>query len=219
MQEFIEIPATKRSLSSRTLLCGIGINDAEYMVHPKIKGVRSVCPFYQVWANMIKRSYSDKTQSRQPTYLDCSVSEEWHRFSNFKAWMEKQDWQNKFLDKDIISPLNKEYSPLNCVFVSRSVNNILTDSAANRGLLPKGVCYEKDSGKYISTCFVNGRQKKIGRFGSVSEAEAAYLSFKSDLVESIAETQEDRIKTGLFRHSKIMRDRIRDIKQEYNFQN
>lgn len=35
---FIEIPASKMSISKRGLVCGLGINDADYMMNFKVIG-------------------------------------------------------------------------------------------------------------------------------------------------------------------------------------
>jgi hypothetical protein len=34
------------------------------------------------------------------TDTGCSVSDDWKYFSNFKLWMEKQDWGRKHLDDE-----------------------------------------------------------------------------------------------------------------------
>ncbi|MBL4874816.1 MAG: hypothetical protein JKY41_15910 [Rhodobacteraceae bacterium] len=223
MTSFIEIPASKRSLALRRPLCGIGINDANYMVFPRVDGNMNICPYYQSWANMIKRAYSSKTQLRQPTYKGCSVVKEWHTLSVFRSWMEGQDWQGKYLDKDLIVKGNKEYGPKTCLFVNRMINNLLTDSAANRGEYPQGVSLDCESMKYLSTCIVEGKQKKIGRFKSVDDAEIAYLEFKSNRVINISLTEEPIIRAALLRHAKIMTDRIefirvKDLPSNFNYQ-
>ena len=87
----------------RKLIHGVGINDADYVVEKKetishVNGKRKqkttwICPFYRAWKCMLTRCYSATYQERKPTYRGCSVSEEWLTFSNFKSWMEKQDFQ------------------------------------------------------------------------------------------------------------------------------
>lgn len=113
---------------NKRLVYGVGNNDADYVVEKReeigyVGGKRRrklmwVCPYYQTWKDMIKRCYSTKCQEKFPTYKGCSVSADWHTFSNFKAWMEKQNWEGKQLDKDILIEGNKVYSPETCVFVS-----------------------------------------------------------------------------------------------------
>jgi len=39
--------------------------------------------------------------------------------------MERQDWEGKHLDKDILIPGNKIYSPDRCIFVSSLINLLI----------------------------------------------------------------------------------------------
>lgn len=89
------------STTKDQLVEGIGINDANYFVAPRVNGSRTVCPFYQRWHDMLKRCYSLKCQTDCPTYAGCKVIVGWHSFTAFKAWMMQQDWKNKHLDKGI----------------------------------------------------------------------------------------------------------------------
>lgn len=130
-------------MKPKKLVRGVGINNADYAVQRFetigcVGGKRKrkkvwVCPYYRAWENMLSRCYSAKYQERQPAYIGCTVSEEWLTFSNFKAWMEKQEWEGKQLSKDLLFEGNKVYSAENCVFVTRAVNNPTTDSKASRG--------------------------------------------------------------------------------------
>jgi hypothetical protein len=115
---FIEKSATKKSLSGRRPVYGVGINDADYITIYKSNGSTLTCPFYRRWKNMLSRCYDKKYLERNKTYKDCSVCKEWLTFSNFKAWMIKQDWRGNHLDKDITSQGNKVYSPNLCLFVT-----------------------------------------------------------------------------------------------------
>ena len=78
---------------------GVGINDADYTIKPTIENNRSKCMYYEKWIKMLQRCYSKSYQEKHPSYKGCSVCEEWLTFSNFKAWMETQDWKGKSLDK------------------------------------------------------------------------------------------------------------------------
>jgi len=150
MQDFPIIPATKKSLGKRRLIYGIGINDADYMVSADINGKRVICRLYDTWHGMMRRCFSNKLHNKRPTYKGCSVCDEWLTFSNFRSWMMAQDWNNKHLDKDIINPGNKIYSPKNCVFVSTHVNALLTDHRSARGDFLQGVSYCKTSKMFKS---------------------------------------------------------------------
>ena len=116
-------------LRNRSLKFGVGINDADYPVNPVVNGKRKICPFYNVWSNMIRRCYMDDKNRRpqETSYIGCSVVDEWHKFSNFKRWMEKQDWKNNQLDKDLKVPGNKVYGPDTCVFIPKSINTLISE--------------------------------------------------------------------------------------------
>jgi hypothetical protein len=51
----------------------------------------------------------------------------------FKKWMEQQDWDGKCLDKDIIAPGSKLYSPETCAFVLKATNLFVIACDASRG--------------------------------------------------------------------------------------
>ena len=205
MSGFMEVKANAGSIGRRKLVFGVGINDANYIIDLPINGKRMACPFYRKWADMLKRCYSDKYQARHPTYIGVTVCEEWLTFSVFKTWMEKQDWEGNELDKDLIIPRNKHYSPKTCCFISRALNALLTDSGAIRGDLPQGVCFYKPTGKYLASCKHNGKSKHLGYYLTPEEASLAYRRFKANLVAEIAFEQEDeRIEHGLMLHAALI---------------
>lgn len=82
---------------------------------------------YDYWSRMFNRCYNDKYHKDKPTYIDCSVCEEWHNFQNFASWYENnhpKDGAKYDLDKDIKVKGNKIYSPETCLFVTRKENSI-----------------------------------------------------------------------------------------------
>ena len=144
------------------LVYGVGVNDLGYRTQvyedlPKNGGrrVRETvfkCKYYTVWTNMLKRCYSNKYLESNPTYIGTSVCSEWLSATAFKKWMEQQDWRDKCLDKDIIVPGNKLYSPDTCAFVLEATNTFVTASDASRGEHPIGVHLLKRTGKYQAYC-------------------------------------------------------------------
>lgn len=136
------------------------------------------CPFYDKWTSMLNRCYSEKHLAKHQSYRGCSVVVEWHRFSNFKAWMETQEWEGKELDKDILIPGNKIYGPDTCAFVDQKVNKFVNECAATRGKLPIGV--DACKGAFHARCksVVTGKIVHLGRFKTTDEAYQAWLNFK-----------------------------------------
>ena len=203
--------------TKRQLVYDVGINDADYVVKPRINGKMVTCPFYRKWTDMLQRCYNPKFQAKCPTYVGCTVAEVWLTFSNFKAWMEKQDWEGKHLDKDLLDPGNKVYGPENCVFVSGHINTLLTDNAANRGAYPQGVNFDKPTGKYKAQCSVGGRSKHLGRFTTIAEAESTYLTFKSGIIAEAAHDQEaldnNRLHIALLEYAEAFADKAKAINQ------
>ena len=187
----------------RKLVHGVGVNDADYVVQRKettgyVNGKRKqklvwICPFYRAWTSMLERCYSIKFQERNPTYVGCSVSEEWLTFSVFKNWMEKQDWQDRQLDKDLLFEGNKVYSPETCVFVSRMVNMFTLDRGAARGAWPIGVNWHKGKNKFRSSCSNPFTKKReyLGLFTCEQEAHQAWLERKLELAKELAAIQTD----------------------------
>lgn len=190
-------------MKPKKLVYGVGINDANYVVVKRetisyVAGKRKMravwrCQYYQAWDNMLKRCYSAELQERQPTYKGCSVTEDWLTFSNFRAWMETQDWEGKHLDKDLLFEGNKVYSPETCVFVTRSVNNFTTDRGAARGEWLIGVSWDKTSGKFRSQCCnpFTKKQEHLGLFDSEQEAHNAWKKRKLELAHELAAIQTD----------------------------
>lgn len=113
----------------KKLIHGVGINDAGYNISistrlPNGRRQEQRCPYYKRWVNMLTRCYSKAEQARNPCYIGCVVCPEWLTFSNFKRWMEQQDWKGKELDKDKHGD-GKLYSPTTCEFLTYQEHNKL----------------------------------------------------------------------------------------------
>jgi hypothetical protein len=109
--------------------------------------------------------------------------------------MQTKDWQGKHLDKDILFPGNKIYSPATCCFVSQIVNSFFADSGAIRGNFKIGVCFDKQRGKFTATCGnpITRKREMLGRYSSEDEAYGAWLSMKMSHAESLAATIDDEL--------------------------
>lgn len=185
------------------LVHGVGVNDADYAVCPKEADGRTVwCPYYRAWINLLNRACNPKFQAKNPTYIGVTVCEEWHSFMAFRAWMMTQDWEGKQLDKDIIVPGNKVYSPATCAFVPREINMLLTDRAAARGKWPIGVRWHRQAEKFQARVTENSRQRFLGHFTTPEAAHLAWRKEKVRIVRAAArECDNPRVSAGLLRHS------------------
>ncbi|WP_095047629.1 hypothetical protein [Pseudomonas sp. Irchel s3h9] len=199
------------------LVCGWGINDADYEIQVNkphfANGVKKYvtefdCPYYRRWSHMLMRCHSGKFRSRNPTYANTTVCDEWKSFSKFRAWMESMPWQGNELDKDILGD-GTYYSPQTCCFVPKSVNVFWTKCGdKNSGLV--GVSFHKASGKYRAQCNVGNHRKALGYFSSELEAHAAWVNAKAEsLAILLASVElEERIVQGMHRKLRVFEERL-----------
>lgn len=138
---------------------------------------------YEVWTGIMGRCYHDK--EKYPTYFGVStVCEEWHNFQNFAEWFNENKYDvcgRLHVDKDILFPNSKIYSPETCLLVPQRINMLFSNKANNRGL-PNGI-YKRKSGKYSAKY----NSKELGVFNSLEEAYAAYAKEKENKIKEVAD--------------------------------
>ena len=180
---------------NRKLLYGVGLNDADYpvqimRVNDEGKTERiSTCPYYSRWYDILRRCYNKKSLRKRPTYEECYISEEWKTFSNFKEWMEKQEWEGKQLDKDLIIKDNREYSAETCIFVSGAVNTFISKAKRSKNGLLVGVSWHKRDKVFTAQChdIILGKLVHLGYHDTEEEAHQAYLRYKKGLIPKMLE--------------------------------
>lgn len=147
---------------------------------------------YSIWHSMIKRCYGKNAEINHPTYIDCSVVSDWLDFQNFAEWVKTNDSydDNYDLDKDILIPNNKIYSPDRCVFVPREINCVFRASYKRGRDLPVGVHYQKRNKykKYGASVHKKHPNSKVhlGYFECPNEAHAVYVVAKEAYVKEVA---------------------------------
>jgi hypothetical protein len=193
MNTFVEIKASNSSLTKRSLVCRVGINDSWYRTHSVINNVRVVCPYYSIWSAMIKRCYESKVENKNPSYIGCTVCDSWHTFSNFRSWMILQDYTNKQLDKDILVFGNKIYSPDTCLFVSQKINTLIKNSSVKKGSHPVGISWYSRDKCYRAYCHNGVKLVHLGYFDTEDEAVRVYKDFKSNVILEVANNEEDLV--------------------------
>lgn len=149
---------------------------------------------YTAWKGMLERCYTEKMLSKCPTYLGCSVSDNFKNFTFFKEWAEKQVGSDKdgwHLDKDILVRGNKVYSEDTCCFVPQEVNKIFTNiKNTNSGLVGAN---KRSSGKYSATIKHNGKIHYLGNYATEIEAFEVYKETKEKFVREVAIKYKDVI--------------------------
>jgi hypothetical protein len=186
---------------SNRLLYGVGIyNKGEHRA--KIDGKNT--KVYDAWHAMLQRCYDPKYHERQPTYVGCSVCDEWIYFQKFATWYDENYYEIPLLgimqlDKDILSKGNKVYGPDRCVLVPRKINNLFIKSNATRGKYPIGVTYNKPLNKYQARiCYGDGIRHHLGYFATAEEAFNAYKIAKEAFIKKTAETYKSMIPSNLY---------------------
>ena len=155
---------------------------------------------YSSWNHMIERCYSVKKHKERPTYIGCTVHSHWHDFQNFAEWYYAQDYcdEGYHLDKDLLFPNNKVYSPDFCCLVPNEINNLIIEYSSNMGENLRGAIWDKSVGKYISRITIDGKGKRLGTFDCAQEAHQAYKVAKELYVKEKALQWRDRIAPNVF---------------------
>lgn len=155
---------------------------------------------YRTWHSMLQRVYCPKVQARQPTYLGCSVSDEWLEYQTFAKWFENHEYSNHGyqLDKDLLIPGNKVYAPDRCVFVPLQLNSLLNGCSAARGQYKQGVSFYKRDNKFRTDMAINGKRKNLGFFDTELEAYNVYKKAKEENVKHMANHWRDDIASNVY---------------------
>lgn len=173
-----DIKYNMKNKNKTKLVCGVGNNDLTYIGNEKV---------YLKWTNMLRRCYSSNYQSKKPTYIGCTVCDEWLTFSNFKKWYDLNNRVGMQMDKDVLVRGNKIYGPQFCRFVPSQINNLLLDSGANRGKYKQGVSWDNGAQKFKAQISRDAGPKHIGLFDTEQEAFDAYKIKKEKWIKNRAD--------------------------------
>lgn len=179
------------------LILGVGTNSGgRYKTIVDGKNVKA----YRTWYNMLRRVYCPKLHASRPTYIGCSVSDEWLDYQDFADWFEAHEYSDYGyeLDKDLLIPTNKVYAPDRCVFVPQQLNKLLTDCGNARGQYPQGVSFNKHNSKFQAYIRISGKKKHLGSFDNELEAYLAYKKAKEQYVKRMANLWRDDIADNVF---------------------
>lgn len=202
------------------LVFGVGTVDVDYPVKPKlelprVEGKRKqlslgVCPYYSMWYEMLRRSFSENYKNKHPSYAQVTCCDDWKSLKSFKAWV-CNNYPSIYdvhgvrmeLDKDLIGD-STLYSPNTCLLLPNKVNRFIISSDYN-GELPIGVSLTSRgkseglssyvcrirhpiSGKEVSTSFDNpasARKSWLKCKLSVCEDLCTYYELPDSIKEKI----------------------------------
>ena len=92
------------------------------------------------------------------------------------------------LDKDLLFPGNRVYSPQTCCFIPPEINTRLISHSKRKTEQPIGVTVDKKQGGYQVIVKQHGKSKRIGnKYSDIISAVNAYCLFKKEYIKEIAE--------------------------------
>lgn len=147
---------------------------------------------YKTWASMIERCYT----SRAASYANVTVCDKWHNFQNFAGWYKSQPLHGRgfCLDKDILVPGNKIYSPDTCCLVPKRINSLFVKTAVTTKDLPVGVWHSN----YVSKPFTAACGKFLGNYPTIEQARSAYVVYKKTIISDLAEEYKEMLSEELY---------------------
>lgn len=153
---------------------------------------------YRAWYNMLHRCYDVSNHKKYPNYIGCSVDPRWLDFQNFADWFFAQEYRDSdyHLDKDLLIPGNKIYSPETCVLLPPQINTLFNNKGNDRGNLPIGVSVFRN--KFQSQINIDGKSKFLGHFETAQEAYDVYKLNKEKHVKDMANRWKNKIDTRVY---------------------
>jgi len=167
-----------------SLVVNAGLNSGKYPTGQNSKLLRE----YEIWRGFLRRCYCPKVQKKQPTYVGCTVSENFKSYAYFYEWCQGQigfNQESYHLDKDLLAPQIKIYSEDTCVFLPQELNKLLNCKRKSRGNFPLGVDLRK--GRYRSRLNLFSESMYLGSFKTPEEAFLTYKHAKETYIKLQAE--------------------------------
>lgn len=140
---------------------------------------------YIVWHNLLQRTLNDSRKQNLPTYEDCKLCDEWKDYATFKEWYYnpingyREGYQ---LDKDLLVPGNKTYSPDTCCFLPKYINTFFRERIKT-DRLPKGV---KKNGNRYQARFMKKGKMFLFKGETPKEAFTKYKEAKEQYIKEMA---------------------------------
>ena len=163
----------------------------------KINGVFTKA--YDKWVGMLRRCYSEKNKEKRSSYKDVTVCKEWHNFQVFAEWFEEnynpETMQGWHLDKDLLCPKCKIYSPETCEFVPNEINTLFINFF-NREGETQGIKFAHNK-YYVRAPSIEGR-KHIKVCLTLEEAKNTYDVYKANHIQKIVENYKGKVSERIY---------------------
>ena len=183
----------------RKLIYGMGVNDLNGCF--SYKNLK----FYYIWHSMIRRCYSPKYHQNRPTYINCTLHDEWVYLSKFKKWFDENYIEEYQLDKDLLFPGNKVYGPNTCLFLSRNINSLFIFCNGRRGEYPLGIYFDCRDNAFKAKIRIKTGKNISKNFKNPIEGHFWYLEQKINVINQyLEEDHSEQIKTGLNRWKQLL---------------
>lgn len=162
------------------------VGGPQQIKHPGYEGTTNMFQDFQLFSDWV---------TQEPNYRT--------KETNWKYWQ---------LDKDIITPFNKVYSPDTCCFVPNELNGLLTWRTRDRGKLPLGVSEDKGRGDcdivYRAFCNIDGNRTALGRRKTPQEAHKLWQQAKIDEITKKSAKYDfpSKVVVGLQNHADLIYD-------------
>lgn len=145
---------------------------------------------YRAWKSMLVRCFCPILKSKYPTYLDCTVCEDWLDFQVFAEWyINQENWEEYDLDKDLLIKGNKHYSPETCLLLPKFINTTLAGGGNSGKVLPKGVGKYNNTGRYMA----RHKGTTLGVYDTTTEAFSVYKAVREKYIKEVANKYKDQI--------------------------
>lgn len=183
----------RNPFSSGFLVKGVGICD----IYTKESGKDD--KEYRLWCGILERCYCEKFHAKKPTYIGCTIHDDWKLYSNFKQDItdipnfDKSITCGWALDKDILQKGNKVYSKDTCCFVPTQINSLLISNKKVRGDLPIGVQKVERNNKFAACISRYDKNITLSVHDCHIEAFLAYKQAKEEYIKEIAHKWKDQI--------------------------
>lgn len=168
---------------------------------------------YSTWADMLRRCYSEKIKDKQLAYFGIvTVCDKWKVYQRFAKWYSSNKYEvneRLHLDKDILCPGNKLYSPDTCLLVPQRINMLLLNKPNKRGL-PNGIRKVKNG--YMAQY----DHLELGIYNTVEESYSYYAKEKEKKIREVAEEYKNIIPQKVY--DALLKYRV-NITYDQNYSN